>query len=244
MTKMYEAKNHILIHTDGIQPEEHKHGAAHIMVSIDGTMRVASRNVEYVCRGIVIPSGIYHEVDTFGKNVLVFLYDSTTTVSKQIKEIRSISEECCEAIVEVYLAFEQRCNAEDYYGFENDVLAHLGFETSISSEIDERIVSVMKYIRSRITEEISSEECAKNAHLSQSRFSHLFKEQVGMTFAAYVVYQRILYVYYEIFHGRSITEAALEAGFSSSSHFADVNRRVFGISASGIIKDLEFIKAG
>ena len=244
MTKMYEAKNHILIHTDGIQPEEHKHGAAHIMVSIDGTMRVASRNVEYVCRGIVIPSGIYHEVDTFGKNVLVFLYDSTTIVSKQIKEIRSISEECCEAIVEVYLAFEKQCNAENYCEFENDVLSHLGFETSICSEIDERIVSSMKYIRSRITEEITCEECAQNALLSQSRFSHLFKEQVGMTFASYVVYQRILYVYYEILRGRFITEAALEAGFCSSSHFADVNRRIFGISASSIIENLEFIRVG
>ncbi|MBR6501302.1 MAG: AraC family transcriptional regulator, partial [Firmicutes bacterium] len=76
------------------------------------------------------------------------------------------------------------------------------------------------------------------------RFSHLFKEQVGMTFASYVVYQRILYVYYEILRGRSITEAALEAGFCSSSHFADVNRRIFGISASSIIENLEFIKVG
>ena len=38
------------------------------------------------------------------------------------------------------------------------------------------------------------------------------------------------------------TEAALEAGFSSSAHFADINRRVFGISASTITQDLEFIK--
>ena len=46
----------------------------------------------------------------------------------------------------------------------------------------------------------------------------------------------------QIYQGVSITEAALLAGFASSGHFADVNRRVFGLSASDIIKELEFIK--
>lgn len=63
-----------------------------------------------------------------------------------------------------------------------------------------------------------------------------------MTFAAYLIYQRIMYVYTQMLRDRSITEAALEAGFSSSAHFADVNRRVFGISASTIVHDLEFTK--
>ena len=49
-------------------------------------------------------------------------------------------------------------------------------------------------------------------------------------------------VYYEIFHGKSITEAAVEAGFSSSAHFADVNRRVFGIAASHIMHHTVLIK--
>ena len=63
-----------------------------------------------------------------------------------------------------------------------------------------------------------------------------------MTFAAYVIYQRIMYVYAQVLQGKTITMAALGAGFSSSAHFADVNRRVFGISASTITHDLEFIK--
>lgn len=63
-----------------------------------------------------------------------------------------------------------------------------------------------------------------------------------MTFAAYLIYQRILFVYTKIIQGTSITEAAIEAGFSSSAHFADVNRRVFGLTASDTIQDLIFVK--
>ena len=42
--------------------------------------------------------------------------------------------------------------------------------------------------------------------------------------------------------GDFLSEAALEAGFSGSAHFADVNRRVFGLSASTITQNLIFTK--
>ena len=61
-----------------------------------------------------------------------------------------------------------------------------------------------------------------------------------MTFASYLIYQRILYVYAQRFRGKSLTESAYEAGFSSSSHFSDVNRRVFGLAANDLTRDWMF----
>ncbi|MBQ2879752.1 MAG: helix-turn-helix domain-containing protein [Anaerotignum sp.] len=57
-----------------------------------------------------------------------------------------------------------------------------------------------------------------------------------------MIYQRLLSVYTQLLKGKTITEAALEAGFSSPSHFADVNRRIFGLSATNITRNLHFIK--
>ena len=48
--------------------------------------------------------------------------------------------------------------------------------------------------------------------------------------------------YTEIINGKSITDASVEAGFSSSTHFAETNKRVFGLSANTIKKDLVFYK--
>ena len=48
--------------------------------------------------------------------------------------------------------------------------------------------------------------------------------------------------YAEIINGKSITEASIEAGFSSSAHFAEINKKLFGLSASVIKKDLNFNK--
>lgn len=242
MTKIYEANNHILIHTGYADPAEHRHMAAHIILSMKGEIRVESDGAAYLCKGVMIPSGTAHKVDTSENDVLVFMYDCTTGIAKQIQEIQCIPNETCARIAQEYAAFEESCTASAYGRFENSLLAQLGFADSMPAVRDERILSAMQYIRSASADKLSCREVADAVCLSQGRFSHLFKEQVGMTFAAYLIYQRIMRVYSEILHGKSITEAALEAGFSSSAHFADVNRRVFGISAGAITRDLRFTK--
>jgi AraC-like DNA-binding protein len=240
MTKLYEANNHILIQTGSLQPAEHSHMAAHIILSMDGSMKVQCAGAEYLCHGILVPSGISHAVDTQGNAVLVFLYDCTTEVAKQIREVTCIPGEICKEIVQLYADMESV--SDSYYGFEKAVLSRLRITGAATNVTDDRIQTAMEFIRAKSTEKVTCRYVADAVHLSQSRFSHLFREQVGMTFAAYLIYQRIMYVYTQMLRGRSITEAALEAGFSSSAHFADVNRRVFGISASTITHDLEFIK--
>lgn len=240
LTNLYDANNHILIRTETLQPAEHSHMAAHIIISMDGSMKAQCAGAEYLCHGILVPSGISHAVDTFGNSVLVFLYDCTTEVAKQIREVACFPEKVCKEIAKLYA--DMGSTSDSYYGFEMAVLSRLGITGAAINVTDERIQTAMKFIRAKSTEKVTCQDVADAVHLSQSRFSHLFREQVGMTFAAYLIYQRIMYVYTQMFWGKSITEAALEAGFSSSAHFADVNRRVFGISASTITHDLEFIK--
>ena len=242
MTKLYEASNHILIHAGYDNPVMHRHVAAHIIISMGGKMCITSGDAEYLCYGAVIPSGIPHMVNTYGNAALVFLYDCTTDIAKQIQTIRYISEECCQKIMAFYTNFEHACTTENYYRFERFVLTQLGFTDITPCVKDERIVTAIEYIRSKSFEKLSCKAVADAVYLSQSRFSHLFKEQVGMTFAAYMIYQRIMYVYAQVLQGKTITMAALGAGFSSSAHFADVNRRVFGLSASTITHDLIFTK--
>ena len=242
MTKIYEGKNHILIHTGYGNPVKHSHMAAHIIISMNSVMRVESAGDVYECRGGMIPTGISHMVDTRGDAALVFLYDCTTAVAQQIRCVQCISEESCCRIWNMYAEVEGDGKWARYSEFEKCVLSELGLGESVCCVKDERILEAMNYIRSMRTDRITCKNVADAVCLSQSRFSHLFREQVGMTFAAYLIYQRILHVYAQTIGGKSITEAALEAGFSSSAHFADVNRRIFGLSASNITRDMIFTK--
>ena len=89
MTKMYETANHILIYTGYHAPAKHCHMAAHIIISPDD-MKIAADDKTYSCKGVMIPSGVTHKIETNGDSVLVFLYDSTTAVARQIKTVQTL----------------------------------------------------------------------------------------------------------------------------------------------------------
>lgn len=242
MTKIFELQNHILIYTGYMDPAEHRHMAAHIIVSMGNHIQVRVDNKEYLYKGICIPSGYSHKIDTCGNPVLVFLYDSTTNVAKHIQKVQDIDDEKCANIISLYDEFEKSSSKADYSKIEKYILEEVGLDALNSSVTDDRIIAAMKYIRENGNSSMTCKAVANAVFLSEGRFSHLFREQVGMTFAAYLIYQRILNVYANVIRGKTVTEAAIEAGFSSSAHFADVNRRVFGISISNISRDLNYIK--
>ena len=175
--------------------------------------------------------------------MLIFLFDNTTTIAKQIKNLAILSDEAVDEIIKAYYCFE---NSEKsnfcYREFIECVYKCANLSIVENIVLDNRIKSAITYIQSNLHGQITCSDVAKHVFLSEGRFSHLFKEQVGMTFSAYLIYQRIMKIYTEIINGKSITDASIEAGFSSSTHFAETNKRVFGLSANTIKKDLVFYK--
>ena len=242
MTSLYEADNHILIHAGYQDPVEHSHMAAQITVSLGEAIRITSGGTVFSCLGAMIPTGVSHKVNTQDIPVLVFLFDCTTNVARKMQKLRCIPEEICREIARRYTVFQTQESTEHYWNLLNCLYDYLEIPQAASCVTDERVLSAIRYVRDNLSERITTGQVAKMVCLSESRFSHLFKAQMGMTFAAFLIYQRIMRVYSRILNGVSITEAALEAGFSSSAHFADVNRRVFGISASNIMQDIRFVK--
>mgnify|MGYP003291238087 CR=1 FL=1 len=224
-------------------PKLHKHSAAHIMISLDADMEVVIPGENIKCQGILIPSGVAHTANSHEKRVLVFLFDSTTAVSEQIDRVRVMTEESVSKIRKAFSDFENSDRQTvSYHAFVQCVFACNNIDANGSVITDERIQNALTYIDSRLQETITCADVAMHVFLSEGRFSHLFKEQVGMTFAAYLIYQRVVRTYTDVINGSSVTRAALSAGFSSSAHFAEVNKKMFGLSATAIKKELKFYK--
>ena len=243
MTKMYEAGNHLLVCVDYSDPELHRHNAAHIMISLDGKIDIITNSEKKQCRGIVIPSGVTHTANTDKNKVLIFLFDNTTAIANQIKTLAILSDESVDEIIKAYYCFENGDKSNSSYReFIKCVYKCANLSVVENIIMDKRVQSALTYIQSNLHEPITCSDVANYIFLSEGRFSHLFKEQVGMTFSAYLIYQRIMKTYTEIINGKSITEASIEAGFCSSTHFAETNKRIFGLSASAIKKELIFYK--
>lgn len=240
---MYEIGNHLLICVGYSDPELHSHSAAHIMISLDEKIEIITEEEKKTCKGVLIPTGMVHTADTDKNRVLVFLFDSTTSVANQIKELTILTDEVVDKIVNAYSCFEESDQSYfSYRKFIRCVYECTGIKMNENMAMDKRIEYALTYIQSNLQESITCSDVANYISLSEGRFSHLFKEQVGMTFSAYLIYQRIIKTYTEIVNGKSITEASIEAGFSSSSHFAETNKKLFGVSARTLKKDLNFYR--
>jgi AraC family transcriptional regulator of arabinose operon len=57
--------------------------------------------------------------------------------------------------------------------------------------IDDRIRTVLEYIHGHLGQPLNLENLSERVHLSPSRFSHLFREEVGLAPLQYIVRQRI-----------------------------------------------------
>lgn len=85
------------------------------------------------------------------------------------------------------------------------------------------------YIRSHIKEKLSLSQLAQASGLSSGRFSHLFREETGMTPLAYVQKERLETAKSMLLYtDHPISEISAALCFSSESHFIKVFREYTG----------------
>ena len=85
---------------------------------------------------------------------------------------------------------------------------------------------------SGLGEAMTAGHAAVIACLSESRFSHLFVEEIGLPFRTFVLWRRMMLAVNSVASGASLTSAAHEAGFADSAHFSRTFLRMFGVQAS------------
>jgi AraC-like DNA-binding protein len=76
----------------------------------------------------------------------------------------------------------------------------------------------------------SAAEVASKLALSESRFLHLFREQMAIAWRPYLLWRRMICAISAIIQGHSATDAAYIAGVTDSSHLSRTFRAHFGMS--------------
>jgi AraC-like DNA-binding protein len=101
--------------------------------------------------------------------------------------------------------------------------------------IDQRIAAAAHRIRDDPAAMISSQQLAAEAGLSESRFLHLFRDELGTSLRRYRLWVRLTHAGTAIAAGDNLTTAAVKSGFASPSHLADRFKTTFGLSASQLL---------
>lgn len=101
-------------------------------------------------------------------------------------------------------------------------------------EYQARIIKVLAYIEDHLGEDLSLSTLAGVAAFSEYHFHRIFTALIGESLSAYIRRLRLEVAanQLKIETGRSITEIALDLGFSSSATFARAFKERFGCSAS------------
>ncbi|WP_232821697.1 helix-turn-helix domain-containing protein [Desertihabitans aurantiacus] len=97
--------------------------------------------------------------------------------------------------------------------------------------LDPRIRTVLEHVDQHLGEPLDVSDLALVAHLSPSRFAHLFSDQLGMSPSRYVERQRIAQGRLLLEHTRRpVAEIARAVGFSDPPYFSTRFKRLVGVT--------------
>ena len=98
---------------------------------------------------------------------------------------------------------------------------------------DERLYPVIAYLNKHFFEKLDLAVCAKMLHLSIGRFSHIFKECIGVSPYAYIINLRMkMAAELLALSNLPISEVAYKAGFDNPLYFSRMFKKQYGVSPS------------
>lgn len=248
---IFYSDDHISFITDKVDANLHIHNFIQITVSIEEKFSVKIKNNIINESGIIISSNVSHEL--FGKDgwQIYFLINPESVFGEKIKRMymknkdfyiipENVTEAIRKLLKEKYMTID---NKAKYSEFISEIYSILSLENyTINHLLDERVDKVLKYIANNNLAEVSLESLSKNVFLSESRLSHLFKENIGISISSYILNYKVRKAFKLIFEGNSITTSALEAGFYSSSHLTNVCKEKLGMIPSAIKKNSRYLQ--
>ena len=98
---------------------------------------------------------------------------------------------------------------------------------------NKRILEIMEYLDTHLTEEISIDILAEKFYLSRYHMMRKFKEETGMTIHNYIAERRLFLAHDYIIQGHLATEACFLCGYQSYASFSRAYSKLFGTTPTG-----------
>jgi AraC family transcriptional regulator len=132
-------------------------------------------------------------------------------------------------------AYEGRATDAELMALARAAISRIAGAGAASKELpDTRIDRALVLMRERVSEPIPLRAMAAAVHLSPDRFRHLFMQETGVTFRAYLLWLRLECSLAAYVAGRTLTEAAYAGGFADSAHLSRTFKRMFGIAPASV----------
>lgn len=195
----------------------HRHLAFKLVIGLDGPVAVMDEGGE--CRRgrtLAVRPNAVHQVVAEAQQVGLFFADAGAYPNPAPLKGRAVA------------ALVAQCRR--LAGGEHDISASLRNILKLDARCttDARVVSTVGQLRQ--PSEVRMDALAADVGLSHSRLSHLFSEVVGGSPVRYRKWRRLRRAAQQLGVGATITDAALEAGFSDAAHLTRTFVEMLGIT--------------
>ena len=224
----------------------HASPAIKIVIALDGEfiLQTTENGAWQNFKSAIIAPGQSHAIDGQNKRLALIVLVPEAKVAQPLipilsrKNIYRIPVGVVQNFLPIFKEFEQMSveNVESEKICRKMLKKIKNGEELLSAALDKRISQSIERLRTGTGNHVSVGEIAANAALSESRFSHLFTEQVGVSVRRYQLWIRLRDAIHMLANGTSLTDTAHEAGFSDSAHFTRTFRQMLGIAPSALLK--------
>ena len=96
-----------------------------------------------------------------------------------------------------------------------------------TADHNEKIINILDYINSHLTEDLSIDHISSNFYLSKYYLMRLFKQETGYTIGNYISSKRLLLAKELILSGTPALQACFDCGYKDYSTFSRAYKSLF-----------------
>lgn len=171
----------------------------------------------------LVPPFVPHRVSTPDREIVQMLLEAETVAGAEpLEALIATPERRAETAEKIRAGFDRPLQAPE------DFDRHF-FGTDIPERVLEpRIARAIARICACQSESVSAQDCAAEAGLSFSRFTHLFSSETQTTFRRFRAWKRARSLMSMVGGAPSLVNVALDAGYADSTHFSHAIRQFYG----------------
>jgi len=240
--KLYEQDAATLYFLHNVSTDFHRHPCLQLTISLhDVVLNLDTEDNKYREFGFIIRSNLSHKLNTTATCAINFLLEPDAPYFHLLSHftendpIYRLSRKEASILAQYFIH-----TIENKQLFDIQRIVNLLYRPnkSCSCRQDSRIVKATSIISLLPVKQISSKEISDKIYLSESRFLHLFRENLGINFRGYLLWKRLRDVINTLGASATLTTLANDMGFADSAHFSRTCVASFGLRPSELKRAL------
>ncbi|MCU0425790.1 MAG: AraC family transcriptional regulator [Candidatus Kapabacteria bacterium] len=210
---------------DSVQSTFHLHPATEIIIAREGTFSITTTHkTSQSLRFAVIDAGVRHRLEAEKAQLTILMVEHQSLVVAECMR-------CCGLLLHNSLGcYTSEKDSEQWNTLMSKLKQSIRRE-AISRHYDERVRRVVEHIGSNHVEYHTMIPTLQElVHLSESRLSHLFKENVGVSLKKYLLWSKLKSVInLHLYQQEDVFSALIQSGFYDHAHFCRAFKMMLGV---------------